>query len=78
MARVERSRSIPSPVVKWAIAVAMISTPGITGSNGVGNTSPPPVTVPPITTIRSRTASCAKVPLNMEAALMVRMVPWRP
>ena len=35
----------------------MISTPGITGSNGVGKTSPPPVTVAPITTIRSRTAS---------------------
>ncbi len=78
MPRVVRSRTIPSPVINWEMAVAIISTPGISGSNGVGNTSPPPVTVPPITTIRFRMASGATSPLNTEAALMVRIVPWRP
>ena len=76
--RVERSRSSPSPVINWAMTVAMISTPGMTESNGVGKTSPPPVTVAPITTMRFRIASGATVPFSAEAALMVRTVPCRP
>jgi hypothetical protein len=50
----------------------------MTGSNGVGKTSPPPVTVAPITTMRFRSASWAAVPFSTEAALMVRIVPCRP
>ena len=34
------SRTMPSPVIRWAIAVDMTSTPGSTGSNGDGKTSP--------------------------------------
>ena len=57
-ARVERSRTdARRRSSNGAIAVAMISTPGMTGSNGVEKTSPPPVTVAPMTTIWSRTAS---------------------
>ena len=52
--RTERSRTMPSPLVSCAIAVAITSTPGSTGSNGDGKTSPPPVTVAPITTMRPR------------------------
>ena len=40
--------------ISCAIADAITSTPGSTGSNGEGKTSPPPVTVAPITTIRPR------------------------
>ena len=34
-----RSRTRPSPVMRWPTAVARTSTPGKTGSNGVVNVS---------------------------------------
>ena len=50
--RTGRSRTMPSPATRCVIAVEMISTPGISESNGVGKKSPAPVAVAPRTTIR--------------------------
>ena len=55
--RMDRLRTGPSPATRCEIAVEMTSTPGRTGSNGVGKTSPLPMTVAPITTMRPSTWS---------------------
>jgi len=72
--RTARSRKMPSPAIRWVIAVATTSTPGIKESNGVGKKSVPPVTVDPTTTIRFWMASAAISPDSSETALIVRMV----
>ena len=72
------SRRSPSPVSRCEMAVDTTSTPGITGSKGVGKTSPPPVTVAPMTATRSRTASAGSRPSRRSAALKVGMVPRGP
>ena len=50
--RTGRSRTMPSPATRCVMAVEMISTPGISESNGVGKKSPAPVAVAPSTTMR--------------------------
>ena len=72
--RTGRLRTMPSPATRCVMAVAMISTPGISESNGVGKKSPAPVAVAPSTTMRPSMSFRSTRPSTRSAALTVRMV----
>ena len=76
--RVDGVLANASPLRRLLIAVAKISAPGETRSNGVANVSPRPVAVTPTTTTWPRTDFGSKPPLRTSAALMRLKVPEGP
>jgi hypothetical protein len=68
----------PSPVMRLAIAVAKISTPGTLRSNGVANISPTPTAVAPMTTTWPRRSSAANSWRRIRAALIRLTAPAGP